>query len=90
MKIQNSNPIAASRAVANASAGAGDGTAGTAASSSDAVQLSRLGSALSAASTKIFANPNRIQALSNSVQAGTYTVDPLQLSQRIVNDALVA
>jgi anti-sigma28 factor (negative regulator of flagellin synthesis) len=89
MKIQNSNVTATSPVVANASAGAGDSTGGSAGSNTDAVQLSRLGSALSA-SGKIFAQPSRIQTLSNSIQSGNYTVDPLQLSRRIVNDALAA
>jgi anti-sigma28 factor (negative regulator of flagellin synthesis) len=90
MKIQNSSVIATNPLAANASAGAADSTTGTAAPNSDAVQLSRLGSALAEASVKIFANPSRIQTLSKSIQSGSYTVDPLQISRGIVNDALTA
>jgi anti-sigma28 factor (negative regulator of flagellin synthesis) len=90
MKIQNSNVVATSHVVPNASAGVADGIAETSSSRSDAVQLSRLGSALSAAAAKIFANPSRIQTLSKSVQSGSYMVDPIQLSRRIINDALAA
>jgi anti-sigma28 factor (negative regulator of flagellin synthesis) len=90
MKIQNSNLAATSPVIANTSSGTADSTAKAASSSSDAVQLSHLGSALSAASSKIFASPNQIDNLARIVRSGSYTVDPLELSQRIIADTQAA
>lgn len=91
MKIQNSNLAATSPVLANPSGGpAGTSTKGRAASISDEVQLSHLGSALSAASTRLFATSNRIDDLTKLVRSGSYAVDPLQLSRRLIEDAQAA
>ncbi|HEX4810538.1 MAG TPA: hypothetical protein VH325_16490 [Bryobacteraceae bacterium] len=92
MKIENSNLIGASAPVGNPNRGGMEDMSGAApaTSKSDAVQISSLGSALHAASGKVFGNTNQIENLRSNVRSGAYTVDPLQLSRRIVNDSLSA
>lgn len=92
MKIQNSNVIGASAPIVNPNNSATEDTLGStpAASKSDAVQLSSLGYALHAASAQIFGNANQIENLRGGVRSGTYTVDPLEISRRIVNNSLAA
>jgi len=90
MKIQTSNVTQTSPLIPNSGNGTAESGNRTAVSSSDAVHLTSLGSALSAASTGMFSNQSRIETLSNIVRSGSYSVDPLQISRNIINDALTA
>jgi anti-sigma28 factor (negative regulator of flagellin synthesis) len=89
MKIQNSSLIPTNPLMTNTTGGTVE-TGNQAPTNSDDVQLSRLGAAVSMASAKLFNNSNRIETLTNSFKSGSYTVDPYQISQRIVDDALAA
>jgi hypothetical protein len=51
-------------------------------------QLSKLSSVLRALNRGANAIRSRITAASGAVRSGTYRVDPLQLSQRIIRDCL--
>jgi anti-sigma28 factor (negative regulator of flagellin synthesis) len=56
--------------------------------SSDAVQLSKLGSVLNGLENGATLMRRHVQQAMSAVRGGTYRVDPLQLSKRIVGEAL--
>ncbi len=56
--------------------------------SSDAVQLSKLGSVLNVLENGATMMRHHVQQAMSAVRGGTYRVDPLQLSKRIVGEAL--
>ncbi len=56
----------------------------------DGVQLSRLSSVLNGLAAGAAAGAERISSLSALVQSGAYQVRPVQLSQRMIDDALSA
>ena len=58
--------------------------------SSDGVQLSRLSSVLNGLAAGAAFGAKRISSLSALVQSGAYQVHPVQVSQRMIDDALSA
>ena len=63
---------------------------GYAEESSDGVQLSHLSSVLNGLAAGAAAGAKRINSLSALVQSGAYQVRPVQVSQRMIDDALSA
>jgi anti-sigma28 factor (negative regulator of flagellin synthesis) len=62
--------------------------AGGPAESSDGVQLSKLSSVLNGLESGASAIRRHVQQAMTAVRTGSYRVDPLQLSKRIVGEAL--
>ncbi|MGA8025957.1 MAG: hypothetical protein WB992_02350 [Bryobacteraceae bacterium] len=60
----------------------------TTAETTQAVQLSRLSSILNGLESGASAMHRHLQHAMSAVRSGTYKVDPLQLSRRIVGDAV--
>jgi anti-sigma28 factor (negative regulator of flagellin synthesis) len=56
----------------------------------DGTQLSKLSSVLSGLEQGAYAMRRRAQQLMRAVRSGTYEVDPLKLSRRIIGDTLAS
>lgn len=54
----------------------------------DGLQLSRLSSVLNGLEGGAQIMQQHLQQTSHSIKAGTYSIDPMQLSRRIVGEAL--
>lgn len=97
MKIQGRSaaPVSGVRRAGGIS-GAVDGLRlpGAAGSLADAVQISALGSELGAGGTHLSgyatANANRVAELTTSVAAGRYTVDAMEVSDKLIEEHLQA
>jgi hypothetical protein len=70
--------------------GSGGIPAGASAEYSDGVQLSHLSSVLNGLAAGASAGAKQISSLTALFKAGTYQVNPTQLSQRMIDDALSA
>jgi hypothetical protein len=70
------------------SAGQGGRSTGPNPEYADGIQLSRLSSVLNGLAAGAAAGAKRISSLSALVQSGAYQVRPLQVSQRMIDDAL--
>jgi anti-sigma28 factor (negative regulator of flagellin synthesis) len=62
-------------------------TSGSGEEHSDGVQLSRLSSVLNGFASDA-AGSTRVSSLSTLVQSGAYQINPLQVSERMIDDAL--
>jgi len=60
---------------------------GDAPAASDGAQLSKLSSVLNGLESGAWAIRRHVQQAMNAVRGGTYHVDPLQLSKRIIGEA---
>lgn len=69
-------------------AGSAAGGGGSPPQSSDGTQLSKLSSVLNGLENGASAIRRHVNQAMNAVRAGTYRVDSLQLSKRIVGEAL--
>lgn len=96
------NPLAVHMSdahMSNLQAGTTDGAPGAmtkgqaaseSATASDGVQLSKLSSVLNGLENGASAIRRHVQQAMSAVRGGTYQVDPLQLSKRIIGEALGA
>jgi anti-sigma28 factor (negative regulator of flagellin synthesis) len=60
------------------------------AEAADGTQLSKLGSVLNGLEHGASRMRRKAQELMHSVRSGTYEIDPLQLSRRIIGDTLAS